>query len=115
MRDTAKGQSANEETKEEEEEEEIKKLFLGIMDGYNDTLIPPLSYFSPNNEMASISRKRHRLTEASWDENLCKDRKRREQMNHNLSVLRSMVPSLFNAFKVNSNTFFILHNSILFN
>lgn len=99
MRNRGKGQLAIEETKEEEE---IRKIFLGIMEGYNDSVNPLLSYFSPNIEIGSISRKRQRVSEY-----LSKERERREQMNHNFSVLQSMVPSLFHELKVNSNSNFI--------
>ncbi|KAK6130308.1 hypothetical protein DH2020_035953 [Rehmannia glutinosa] len=99
MGNRGKGQLA----KQESEEDEIKRLFLGIMEGYNDTLIPPLSYFSPfpetsNTENGSNSRKRQK-NKASWAENLLKERKRRAQMSDNFSVLQSMVPTLYNTFK----------------
>ncbi|XP_051127789.1 transcription factor TT8-like [Andrographis paniculata] len=88
--------------KKENEEDEITRLLLGIMEGYNDHVIPPLSYFSPfpnaNVEKGSGSRKRQ-MDEASWAENLFKERKRREKMSQKFSVLQSMVPTLFNTFK----------------
>ncbi|KAI3469436.1 hypothetical protein Pfo_026099 [Paulownia fortunei] len=99
MSDRGKGQSAKQET----EEEEIKRLLLDIMEGYNDTVIQPLSYFSTfpgisNTEKGSSSRKRQK-NEASWAESLLKERKRREQMSEKFSILQSMVPTLFKTFK----------------
>ncbi|PIN04032.1 hypothetical protein CDL12_23437 [Handroanthus impetiginosus] len=102
MSERGKGQLV----KQEAEEEEIKRLLMGIMEGYNDAVIPPLSYFSPSPGI-SISEKGTSSVErqkygASWAESLHKERKRREQMNEKFSVLQSMVPTLLNAFKVNS-------------
>ncbi|XP_073314341.1 transcription factor TT8-like [Primulina huaijiensis] len=79
------------------EEDEIRNLFLGIMEGYKDTVIPPFSYFSPISisEDGSSSRKRDEEEESIWAEKSLSERKRRKQINDNFSVLHSMVPSLF--------------------
>ncbi|PIM98149.1 hypothetical protein CDL12_29374 [Handroanthus impetiginosus] len=102
MSERGKGQLVKQET----EEEDIKRLLMGIMEGYNDTVIPPSSYFSPPpgisiGEKGPSSVKRQKRG-ASWVESLHKERKRREQMNEKFSVLQSMVPTLLNGFKVNS-------------
>ncbi|PIM99636.1 hypothetical protein CDL12_27866 [Handroanthus impetiginosus] len=99
MSERGKGQLVKQET----EEEDIKRLLMGIMEGYNDTVIPPSSYFSPppgisigEKGPSSVKRQKHG---ASWAESLHKERKRREQMNEKFSVLQSMVPTLLNGFK----------------
>ncbi|KAH6808768.1 hypothetical protein C2S51_026551 [Perilla frutescens var. frutescens] len=91
MSGRGKGQSGNQES----EEEELKRLFLGIMEGYNDAAIPSLSYFSPPEipsyeENTPKSRKRQR----NESETSINERRRRDQMNENYSLLQSMVPSL---------------------
>ncbi|KAL1548508.1 transcription factor TT8-like [Salvia divinorum] len=64
------------------------------MEGYNDSTIPPLSYFStpeiPNNEQNS-----HNLIKMQEIESQRKqgERKRMDQLNENFSLLQSMVPS----------------------
>lgn len=108
----------------ESEEEELKRLFLGIMEGYNDAAIPPLSYFSsspeiPNHEQNSPNSTKRQKTDS---ESSYKERRRREQMTENFFLLQSMVPSLLNAYKVNpspplslslSNVISLLFNSWL--
>ncbi|CAK9145525.1 unnamed protein product [Ilex paraguariensis] len=69
------------------------------MDGYKDSVIPPLSEFSPfpgtaMNEEGSSSRKRSKRAQAKNPESLHKERDRREKMTEKYSVLQSMVPSL---------------------
>ncbi|POO02374.1 Myc-type, basic helix-loop-helix (bHLH) domain containing protein [Trema orientale] len=87
------------------EEEEINKLVLGIMEGYSDSVIPPLSHFKPLLEstivaqQGSSSRKRARTKSSSWAresraESLEKERGRRLKMNESLSILESLVPGL---------------------
>ncbi|KAL0348768.1 UNVERIFIED_CONTAM: hypothetical protein Sangu_1104600 [Sesamum angustifolium] len=88
---------------QEIEEEEIRRLLLGIMEGYNDNVIPSLSYFSPSPgisivEKGSGSRKRQK-NEVLWVQSLIKERKRREQMSEKFSLLQSMVPTLVKTFK----------------
>ena len=82
-------------------EEELRDLFLQIMEGYNDSAIPPLSYFStpqiPNNEH-NIQNSR-KMQKIESDKNLS-ERKRRDQLTQNFSLLQSMVPSLLTARKV---------------
>lgn len=104
MGDREKGQS----TKKEMEEEEIRRLLLGIMEGYNDAVIPPLSFFSPSHgiPITESSGKRQR-NEASWEEGFLRERKRKEQMSENFSLLQSMVPALFDVNKVNSLPLFL--------
>ncbi|XP_047945278.1 transcription factor TT8-like [Salvia hispanica] len=81
-------------------EEELRDLFLQIMEGYNDSAIPPLSYFStpqiPNNEH-NIQNSR-KMQKIESDKNLS-ERKRRDQLTQNFSLLQSMVPSLLTARK----------------
>lgn len=107
MGEREKGKLGNPKIKEEE----LQNLFLGIMEGYNDSAIPPLSYFStpeiPNYEVNSQnSRKREKIE----PERKQRERRRRDQMNENFSLLQSMVPSLLTAHKVVS-----LSNRILLN
>ncbi|XP_027119627.1 uncharacterized protein [Coffea arabica] len=82
------------------EEEEIGKLFIGIMEGYKDSLIPPLSEFNPaiertNCEKGSSSSKKRDRTEASEIKSVQNERNRRGKMAESYSVLLSLVPSLF--------------------
>ncbi|KAA8527487.1 hypothetical protein F0562_034798 [Nyssa sinensis] len=92
-----KGKEKGKEIKQEEEEEkDISKLILSIMEGYSDSIIPPLSEFSPIrkttiDEKSSSSSK---LT-ANGTEYIMKERDRREKMTQMFSVLQSMVPNLF--------------------
>ncbi|KAL2229830.1 transcription factor bHLH25-like [Sesamum indicum] len=99
MSERGKGECGEQET----EEEEIRRLLLGIMEGYNDNVIPSLSYFSPFPgisiaEKGSSSRKREK-DEISWVQSLIKERKRREQMSEKFSLLQSLVPTLVKTFK----------------
>lgn len=82
------------------EEEEIGKFFMGIMEGYQDSVIPPLNEFSPL-KGSSSSRKRGRK-EAADNENIQKERDRRDKMAENYSLLQSQVPGLNSIPKVNS-------------
>lgn len=92
------------ETLLELEEDEIRNLFMGIMEGYKDNVIPPFSYFSPISisEKGSSSRKGDEEEESRWAENILKvkESKRRNQMNDKFSTLHSMVPSLLGIYKV---------------
>lgn len=89
----------------EEEEEEIGKLFMGLMEGYKDSVIPDLSEFESLGGMkncekgSSGSGKRARI-EALGNEFLQKERIRRDKMAENFSLLHSMVPSLVSNPKV---------------
>ncbi|KAL6581876.1 hypothetical protein OROMI_005890 [Orobanche minor] len=92
--------------KQGNEEDEIKRLLLSIMEGYKDTVIPPLSYFSSNfpgifntDEMGSSSSRKIQKNQASWAESLMRERKRREQVSVKYSVLQSMVPTLIDTTK----------------
>ncbi|PON80262.1 Myc-type, basic helix-loop-helix (bHLH) domain containing protein [Parasponia andersonii] len=87
------------------EEEELNKLVLGIMEGYSDSAIPPLSHFKPLLEstivaqQGSSSRKRARTKSSSSAqecraESLEKERGRRLKMNESLAILESLVPGL---------------------
>ncbi|GFP81912.1 hypothetical protein PHJA_000334500 [Phtheirospermum japonicum] len=87
MGDGGKGQIG----KQESEEDEIIRLLLGIMEGYKDTVIPPLSYFSP--KFPGISN-----TEMGSSSSLY-ERKRRAQMSDKYSVLQSMLPTLSDTVK----------------
>ncbi|XP_075477639.1 basic helix-loop-helix protein A-like [Primulina tabacum] len=92
------------ETLLEFEEDEIRNLFMGIMEGYKDTVIPPFSKFSPISisENGPNSRKGDdEEQESIWAENILKvkERKRRKQMNDRFSILHSMVPGLFEIYK----------------
>ncbi|XP_073128978.1 transcription factor TT8-like [Henckelia pumila] len=90
---------SNGETLLQLEEEEIRNLFLGMMEGYKDSVIPPFSYFSPISisENGSGSRKGDGVEESIWEEDVVKfkERKRRKQMNDKFSILHSTVPRLF--------------------
>ncbi|XP_057771971.1 transcription factor TT8-like [Salvia miltiorrhiza] len=91
-----KGESGNRRIKEEE----LKDLFVGIMEGYNDSAILPLSYFSapqiPNNEENSQNSRKMQKTESERKQS---ERRRRDQMSEKFSLLQSMVPSLLTAHK----------------
>ncbi|THG08245.1 hypothetical protein TEA_010995 [Camellia sinensis var. sinensis] len=83
---------------EEEEEKRISRLLLSTMEGYSDSVIPPLTELSPVcgtaiDEKGSSSRKRGRA-KATEIENIQKERKRREKMTEKFSVLQSIVPNL---------------------
>ncbi|KAL1543127.1 transcription factor TT8-like [Salvia divinorum] len=96
MSEGKRGKSMNRKIKQEE----LKDLFLGIMEGYSDSAIPPLSYFStpeiPNrNENTQNSIKSQKIE----SERRQSDRGRRDQMNENFSLLQAIVPSLLTAHK----------------
>ncbi|KAF4358839.1 hypothetical protein F8388_013643 [Cannabis sativa] len=85
-------------TKEDkDEEEEISKLVLGIMEGYSDTVIPPLSHFKPSSllessaivvaQQDSTSKKRARTKSIP-------ERDRRMKMNESYDLLQSLVPGI---------------------
>lgn len=104
-----------------EKEEEIGRLLMGIMEGYKDSVIPPLSEFNPVNYMAncekgsSSSMKRARI-EAPESESILKERLRRGKMAESFSLLQSVVPSLFpNITKVNLPLFKFCFFFISFN
>lgn len=78
--------------KEEKEDEEISKLVLGIMEGYSDSVIPPLSLFKPGLSESAID-VHSSLTKRAKAENV-KERDRRVKMNENFSLLESIVPGL---------------------
>lgn len=91
------------ESENQEQEEEISELLLGIMEGYSDSVIPPLSQISTLHEpeiafveKGSSSRKRGRPPKsASRIENIQKERDRRGKMSDSYAFLQSMVPNLF--------------------
>ncbi len=91
------------ESENQEQEEEISELLLGIMEGYSDSVIPPLSQISTLHEpeiafveKGSSSRKRGRPPKsASRIENIQKERDRRGKMCDSYAFLQSMVPNLF--------------------
>ncbi|EXC03141.1 hypothetical protein L484_008473 [Morus notabilis] len=94
-----------EEEQEKEEEKDISKLVLGIMEGYSDSVIPPLSHFqSPRSESAinvvaeynsSSKRKRENIRPKPPKEDcLGRERDRRVKMNESFALLESIVPSL---------------------
>ena len=102
-------QKIKEEGEEEEEEEEISKLVLGIMEGYSDSVIPPLSQFNPLFESSivvaqediSSSRKGTRTKPSSSAaaqgaraEYSNKEKDRRVKMNESFAILESLVPNL---------------------
>ncbi|XP_057958426.1 transcription factor bHLH13-like [Malania oleifera] len=102
-----------EENQEEGEERDINRLLLGIMEGYSDSVIPPLSQLSPHlretpaivgEKAGSSSRKRNRVPEENGKtvpeengktEGLQKERDRRERMSEKFSLLQTIVPNLF--------------------
>ncbi|GER50111.1 basic helix-loop-helix (bHLH) DNA-bindingsuperfamily protein, partial [Striga asiatica] len=84
----------------EAEEDEIVRFHLEIMNGYQDTVIPPLSYFAPdfpNTQMNAICRKRQ--TNRASKPRPMTQRKRREEMTQKYSLLQSMLPTSDNAVK----------------
>ncbi|CAA0839945.1 Unknown protein [Striga hermonthica] len=105
----------------EREEDEIGRFLLGIMNGYQDTVIPPLSYFAPefpNTQMGAICRKRRtnrasqprtiaqmnaicrkRRTSRASQPRIVTERQRREEMTERYSLLQSMLPTSDNAVK----------------
>ncbi|KAL8047726.1 hypothetical protein ABFS82_07G019300 [Erythranthe guttata] len=105
MRDLGKQMLSKQQ--EIEEEEEIRKLLLGIMEDYYDSVIPPLSFFSPSSGISVADKKsgtKRQRNEDSCDENSLKERKRREKLSGNFSVLTSMVPNLSNNYKPTRET-----------
>ncbi|XP_010321200.2 transcription factor NAI1-like [Solanum lycopersicum] len=83
--------------KEEAEEEEIERLFMGVMGGYKDAFMPPLTDFSTINEMGSSSsygNKRHKKEAPLADDNMHKERNRRGKMAELYSLLQSLVPTI---------------------
>ncbi|KAL3648875.1 hypothetical protein CASFOL_005278 [Castilleja foliolosa] len=109
MGDGGKGQLAM----QENEEDEIIRLLLGIMEGYTDTVIPPLSYFSPKfsgitniNEMGSSSSRKKQK------KNKEEERQRRAEMREKYSVLQTMLPTLSNTVKAPKEK--IIDNTVSF-
>lgn len=89
----------------EEEEQEIGKLFMGLMEGYKDSVIPDLSELESlggmeNCEKGSSSSGKRARIEALENEFLQKERIRRDKMAENFPLLQSMVPSLVSNPKV---------------
>ncbi|KAK4737741.1 hypothetical protein R3W88_001438 [Solanum pinnatisectum] len=83
--------------KEEAEEEEIERLFMGVMGGYKDAFMPPLTDFSTINEMGSSSsygNKRHKNEGPLADDTMHKERNRRGKMAELYSLLQSLVPTI---------------------
>ncbi|XP_062108531.1 basic helix-loop-helix protein A-like [Humulus lupulus] len=96
MENEGKRKIKEEEPNKEEEEEEISKLVLGIMEGYSDSVIPPLSQFKPSSVLESAivvaqedssSRKRARTKSIP-------ERDRRVKLNESYEFLESLVPGL---------------------
>lgn len=90
---------------EQEEEKEIGKLFMGLMEGYKDSVIPDLSELESlggmqNCEKGSSSSGKRARIEALENEFLQKERIRRDKMAENFPLLQSMVPSLVSNPKV---------------
>lgn len=89
----------------EEEEEEIGKLFMGLMEGYKDSVIPDLSEFESlggmeNCEKGSSSSGKRARIEALENGFLQKERIRRDKMAETFPLLQSMVPSVVSNPKV---------------
>ncbi|KAL5541797.1 hypothetical protein UlMin_009507 [Ulmus minor] len=86
--------------KQEKPEEEISNLFFSIMEGYSDSIIPPLSRFKPFLEQPivadndSTSRKRAKRAKDDRTEFLEKEKDRRLKMNESFALLESLVPGL---------------------
>lgn len=85
----------------------IKRLFMGIMEGYKDTCITPLTDFSTTNEMvgcSSLNYGRSQRKEGPINENesmnIQKGREGRRKMAEMYSVLQSLVPTLSHVHKV---------------
>ncbi|KAL3380282.1 hypothetical protein AABB24_000755 [Solanum stoloniferum] len=82
---------------EEAEEEEIERLFMGVMGGYKDAFMPPLTDFSTINEMGTSSsngNKRHKKEAPLADDTMHKERNRRGKMAELYSLLQSLVPTI---------------------
>lgn len=92
--------------KEEAEEEEIERLFMGVMGGYKDACMPPLTDFSAMDEMGCSSfggNKRQRKegpVAITPSDSIQKERKRRGKMAEMYSLLQSLVPSISHIHKV---------------
>lgn len=89
--------------KEEAEEEEIERLFMGVMGGYKDAFMPPLTDFSTINEMGSSSsngNKRQKKEAPLADDTMHKERNRRGKMAELYSLLQSLVPTISHIHKV---------------
>ncbi|GMN46508.1 hypothetical protein TIFTF001_015691 [Ficus carica] len=92
---------------EEEEEKEISKLVLGLMEGYSDSVIPPLSQFqfqfqfqpwktTPEEDSTSRRKREIRPKPGKEDTAECvgRERDRRLMMNESFALLESIVPGL---------------------
>ncbi|KAM3357891.1 hypothetical protein P3S68_020822 [Capsicum galapagoense] len=95
-----RGKMWQEMMKEEAEEEEIERLFMGVMGGYKDACMPPLTEFSAMDEMGCSSfggNKRQRKegpVANTPSDSIQKERKRRGKMAEMYSLLQSLVPSI---------------------
>ncbi|KAK3039013.1 hypothetical protein RJ639_027498 [Escallonia herrerae] len=85
-------------------EEDINRLFLGIMEGYKDSAIPPLTDFVPpaggggmgvSVEKGSSSKRGNRGRGGGEKDYLQRERDRRDKMAEKFRVLQSMVPNLY--------------------
>lgn len=92
-------------------EEEFQNLFLGIMEGDNDSLIPPLSYSStpeiPNYEEYSQNSRKRQTDEPERKQS---EHRRRDQMNEKISLLQSTVPSLLTVSRLIRSSLSLLSN-----
>ncbi|XP_055815187.1 uncharacterized protein LOC129884954 [Solanum dulcamara] len=84
-------------TKEDSEEEEIERLFMGVMGGYKDAFMPPLTDFSAMNEIGSslsYGNKKQRKEVPIANDGIHKERNRRGKMAEMYSLLQSLVPTI---------------------
>lgn len=89
--------------KEEAEEEEIERLFMGVMGGYRDAFMPPLTDFSAMNQMGSSSSygcKKQRKEDPMLADSIHKERNRRGKTAEMYSLLQSLIPTISHIHKV---------------
>lgn len=89
--------------KEDSEEEEIERLFMGVMGGYKDAFMPPLTDFYAMNEIGSslsYGNKKQRKEGPIANDGIYKERNRRGKMAEMYSLLQSLVPTISHIHKV---------------